>query len=91
MNRFRTTLVRCSVRGPTGTSARARLTPIVYDELHRLAHHYLKGERAGRCPRIPMLRSAMRFAFFASSQAKYFTAYQRRTTCAHKAQQPSSR
>jgi RNA polymerase sigma factor (TIGR02999 family) len=27
--------------------ALARLTPIVYDELHRLAHHYLKGERAG--------------------------------------------
>jgi RNA polymerase sigma-70 factor, ECF subfamily len=25
--------------------ALARLTPIVYDELHRLAHHYLKGER----------------------------------------------
>ncbi len=23
------------------------LTPIVYDELHRLAHRYLKGERAG--------------------------------------------
>ena len=27
--------------------ALARLTPIVYDELHRLAHHFLKGERAG--------------------------------------------
>jgi RNA polymerase sigma-70 factor, ECF subfamily len=27
--------------------ALARLTPIVYDELHRLAHRYLKGERAG--------------------------------------------
>jgi RNA polymerase sigma factor (TIGR02999 family) len=27
--------------------ALAQLTPIVYDELHRLAHHYLKGERAG--------------------------------------------
>ena len=27
--------------------ALARLTPIVYDKLHRLAHHYLKGERAG--------------------------------------------
>src|SRR5262245_64975646 len=27
--------------------ALARLTPIVYDELHRLAHHYLKRERAG--------------------------------------------
>jgi RNA polymerase sigma factor (TIGR02999 family) len=26
--------------------ALARLTPIVYDELHRLAHRYLKGERA---------------------------------------------
>lgn len=25
----------------------ARLTPIVYDELHRLAHYYLKRERAG--------------------------------------------
>jgi RNA polymerase sigma factor (TIGR02999 family) len=27
--------------------ALAQLTPIVYDELHRLAHRYLKGERAG--------------------------------------------
>src|SRR5262245_64488078 len=27
--------------------ALAQLTPIVYDELHRLAHHYLKRERAG--------------------------------------------
>jgi RNA polymerase sigma factor (TIGR02999 family) len=27
--------------------ALARLTPIVYGELHRLAHYYLKGERAG--------------------------------------------
>jgi RNA polymerase sigma factor (TIGR02999 family) len=27
--------------------ALARLTPIVYDELHRLAHHHLKRERAG--------------------------------------------
>jgi RNA polymerase sigma factor (TIGR02999 family) len=27
--------------------ALARLTPIVYDELHRLAHRFLKGERAG--------------------------------------------
>src|SRR6184192_2009300 len=28
-------------------SALARLTPLVYDELHRLAHHYMSGERAG--------------------------------------------
>lgn len=27
--------------------ALARLTPIVYDELHRLAHYYLKREQAG--------------------------------------------
>ena len=27
--------------------ALAQLTPIVYDELHRLAHHYMKRERAG--------------------------------------------
>jgi RNA polymerase sigma-70 factor (ECF subfamily) len=27
--------------------ALAQLTPLVYDELHRLAHHYLKRERAG--------------------------------------------
>ena len=39
--------MRCSVRGPTGQRALARLTPIVYDEPHRLAHHYLKRERAG--------------------------------------------
>src|SRR2546423_3233933 len=28
-------------------SALARLTPLVYDELHRLSHHYMSGERAG--------------------------------------------
>src|SRR5271157_5571350 len=28
-------------------SALDRLTPIVYDELHRLARRYMKGERAG--------------------------------------------
>jgi RNA polymerase sigma factor (TIGR02999 family) len=28
-------------------SALGRLTPIVYDELHRLAHRYMKGERLG--------------------------------------------
>ena len=28
-------------------SALARLTPLVYDELHRLAHHYMSGERTG--------------------------------------------
>ena len=27
--------------------ALARLTPIVYDELHRLAHYYMKREQAG--------------------------------------------
>jgi hypothetical protein len=27
--------------------ALARLTPLVYDELHRLAHRYMRGERAG--------------------------------------------
>src|SRR5687768_17630073 len=27
--------------------ARERLVPIVYDELRRLAHHYMRGERAG--------------------------------------------
>lgn len=27
--------------------ALARLSPIVYDELHRLAHYYLKRERSG--------------------------------------------
>ncbi len=26
-------------------SALARLTPLVYDELHRLSHHYMSGER----------------------------------------------
>jgi|SRR3989442_2332598 len=28
-------------------SALAGLTPLVYEELHRLAHHYMSGERAG--------------------------------------------
>jgi hypothetical protein len=45
------------VRGEVSTLLRAwsdgdqraldQLTPIVYDELHRLAHHYLKREPAG--------------------------------------------
>jgi len=38
-------LLRAWTDGDQG--ALARLTPIVYDELHRLAHHFLKGERAG--------------------------------------------
>ena len=29
------------------TSALERLTPIVYDELHRLARRYMRGERPG--------------------------------------------
>ena len=32
----------------------------------------------------PEARSALSFAFFASSQAKYFTAHRRGTTCARK-------
>src|SRR5688572_23810113 len=28
-------------------AARERLVPIVYEELRRLAHHYMRGERAG--------------------------------------------
>jgi RNA polymerase sigma-70 factor (ECF subfamily) len=28
-------------------SALAQLTPLVYEELHRLAHHYMSGEREG--------------------------------------------
>ena len=28
-------------------SALAKLTPLVYEELHRLAHHYMSGEREG--------------------------------------------
>lgn len=37
------------LRAWTGQDASARdaLVPIVYDELHRLAHHYMRGERAG--------------------------------------------
>jgi len=31
-------------------SALKRLTPIVYDELHRLARRYMKGERPGQQP-----------------------------------------
>jgi RNA polymerase sigma factor (TIGR02999 family) len=38
-------LLRAWTDGDQG--ALARLTPIVYDELHRLAHHYLKRERDG--------------------------------------------
>jgi len=38
-------LLRAWTDGDQG--ALAQLTPIVYDELHRLAHHYLKRERAG--------------------------------------------
>jgi DNA-directed RNA polymerase specialized sigma24 family protein len=29
------------------TAARERLVPIVYEELRRLAHHYMRGEREG--------------------------------------------
>ncbi len=29
-------------------SALERLTPIIYDELHRLAHYFMRGERAGQ-------------------------------------------
>lgn len=29
------------------TAAREQLVPIVYEELRRLAHHYMRGERAG--------------------------------------------
>ncbi len=49
--------IAAPVRGEVSTLLRAwsdgdqraldQLTPIVYDELHRLAHHYLKRERAG--------------------------------------------
>ena len=38
-------LLRAWTDGDQG--ALAQLAPIVYDELHRLAHHYLKRERAG--------------------------------------------
>src|SRR5262245_612685 len=38
-------LLRAWTEGDQG--ALAQLTPIVYKELHRLAHHYLKRERAG--------------------------------------------
>jgi RNA polymerase sigma-70 factor, ECF subfamily len=33
--------------GVTETAPRSRLTPIVCDELHRLARHYIRGERPG--------------------------------------------
>src|SRR5437879_1541201 len=33
--------------GDGDESALARLTPLVYDELHRLSHHYMSGERGG--------------------------------------------
>lgn len=33
--------------GEGDQSALAELTPLVYEELHRLAHHYMSGERAG--------------------------------------------
>jgi RNA polymerase sigma-70 factor (ECF subfamily) len=38
-------LLRAWTAGDQG--ALAQLTPIVYDELHRLAHHYLQRERTG--------------------------------------------
>jgi RNA polymerase sigma-70 factor (ECF subfamily) len=38
-------LLRAWTDGDQG--ALAQLAPLVYDELHRLAHHYLKRERAG--------------------------------------------
>jgi len=33
--------------GDGDESALAELTPLVHDELHRLAHHYMRAERAG--------------------------------------------
>ena len=41
--------VSALLRAWTGGDRRAlaRLTPIVYGELHRLAHYYMKRERAG--------------------------------------------
>ena len=41
--------VSALLRAWTGGDQRAlaRITPIVYDELHRLAHYYMKRERAG--------------------------------------------
>src|ERR1700674_316985 len=33
--------------GGEDSTARDALVPIVYDELHRLAHHYMRTERAG--------------------------------------------
>jgi RNA polymerase sigma factor (TIGR02999 family) len=33
--------------GEGDQSALAELTPLVYEELHRLAHHYMRGERDG--------------------------------------------
>ena len=33
--------------GDGDESALADLTPLVYEELHRLAHHYMSGERPG--------------------------------------------
>ena len=42
--------VSALLRAWTGGDQRAlaRLTPIVYDELHRLAHYYLKREASSR-------------------------------------------
>jgi len=37
-------LARWAQRDPT---AREELVPLVYDELRKIAHHYLRGERAG--------------------------------------------
>jgi hypothetical protein len=39
------TLLRAWTNGDQ--SALEKLTPIVYDELHRLAHHYMQRERSG--------------------------------------------
>ena len=36
-------------------TARDRLVPIVYEELRRLAHHYMRGERAGHTLQTPPL------------------------------------
>ena len=48
MHHFPTTSVRLLRAWTDGDQhALARLTPIVDDELHRLAHYYLKRERAG--------------------------------------------
>lgn len=53
-------------------SALARLTPMIYEELHRLAHYFMRGERAGQTLQTTVLinEAFVRLLKFKNVQSK---------------------